>query len=371
MATNTLRGMAGYSSYSSLVRAFRAFYLLTLLPLLFAACSSSPHPPPPLSVLHLPGVVQLDAVANLETKTGNHWIYSTVVYRPTGDTNTPHILYSGNRGLVDLRLDGTGLRQIQMQPPCATQVPFDLYGSHGLCFADDNRGVLAFETDALVSTWQPRVLVPTSPASFEHLISPTIAPDGKHFAALHRFGSADTVPVINIYAVDPSFTAATLVATISLPGLHARRLAWSPDGRWLAFTNDETTVTAVAGATYVFQLASVLPTLPAVPGQQRQPTQVALSTAQLTQLEDGADPTNAWYPTGTRAVWTYVAGNTIWQVDVLTGKRTAILTIPDGSICAYSWTPDGKQVVFVQCRLAGDIVIPPPARLYVYTPPTT
>lgn len=376
MGTNTVRGLASYSSYSPLVRAFRAIYLLTLLPLLFAACSTSPHPPPPLSVLHLPGVVQLDAVANLETKTGNHWIYSTVVYRPTGDTapadtSIPHILYSGNRGLADLRLDGTGLRQIQMQPPCATQVPFALYGPHGLCFADDSRGVLAFETDALTSTWKPRTLVPTSPASFEYLISPTIAPDGKHFAALHRSGSSDSIPTINIYAIDPSFTVATLVATITPPGLHALRLAWSPDGRWLAFTNDETTVTTVAGATYAFQLASVLPTLPTVPVQQRQPTQVALSKAQLTQLEDGADLTNAWYPTGTRPVWTFAAGRTIWRVDVLTGKRTDILTIPDGSICAYSWTPDGKQVVFVQCRLAGDIVIPPPARLYVYTPPTT
>lgn len=350
--------------------------LLLLVVLEAEACSSSPSPPPPLSVLHLPGVEQLAAVANLETKTGNHWIYSTVVYRPTGDTPTvdtsaPHILYSGNRGLADLRLDGTGLRQIQMQPPCATQGPIAMYGSHGLCFAENSRGVLAFETDALVSIWKPRVLVPTSPASIEHLISPTIAPDGKHFAALHRSGSSDSIPTINIYAVDSSFTVASLVATIRLPGFHALRLAWSPDGRWLAFTTDETTVTTVAGATYAFQLASVLPTLPAVPGQQHQPTQVALSKAQLTQLEDGNDLTNAWYPTGTRPVWTYATAHTIWQVDVLSGKRTAILTIPDGNICAFAWTPDGKQVVFVQCRLAGDIVIPPPARLYVYTLPAT
>ncbi len=342
-----------------------------------AACSSSLSPPPPLSVLHLPGVVQLSAVTTLETTTGHHRIYSTVVYRPnrpTDATSTPHILYSEDGGLVDLRLDGKGLRQIQMQPPCFSQQASDMYGAHGICFADDNSGVLAFEADEHTSSWRPHVLVPTSPASFEHVISPTIAPDGKHFAALHRFGSAETVPAINIYAIDPSFTVATLVATITLPGLHARRLAWSPDGRWLAFTNDETTETAVAGATYAFQLASVLPPLPPLPVGQRPPAQViqvALSMAHLRQLLDSTDMIDAWYPTGVRAIWTYVDGHTIWQVDVLTGARTAILTIPDGNICAFAWTPDGKQMVFVQCRLAGSIVQPPPARLYVYTLPAT
>ena len=352
-------------------------YLLSLALLLvaLAACSGSPTPPPPLSVLHLPGVVQLDAVANLETKTGDHGIYSTVVYRPTdattiGETSATHILYAGNRGLADLRLDGTGLRQIQMQPPCLAEGVIAVYGAHGVCFAENSRGVLAFEADALSSSWTSHVLVPTSPASFEALLSPTIAPDGKHFAALHRIGS-EPIPTINIYTVDSSFTGASLVATITLLGFYARRLVWSPDGRWLAFTTDESTETTVAGATYAFRLASVLPALPTIPVRQRQPIQVAVSKAHLTQLLDGTDMTDAWYPTGASAVWTYAAGRTIWQVDVLTGKRSAILTIPDGDICAFAWTPDGKQVVFVQCRLAGSMVVPPPARLYVYTLPTT
>ena len=345
--------------------------LLLLVVLEAEACSSSPSPPPPLSVLHLPRVVQLAAVANLEAKTGQRWIYSTVVYRPTDDPSTPHILYSANGGLVDLRLDGTGLRQIQMQPSCIAEGAIAIYGSHGLCFAENSRGVLAFASDVRTSSWRPHVLVPTSPAAFEHVISPTIAPDGKHFAALQRFGSAEVVPTINIYAVDSSFTVASLVALITLPDFHARRLVWSPDGRWLAFTADESPVSMVAGATYAFQLASVLPALPALPVQQRQPIRVALSKAQLTQLEDGLDMTNAWYATGARAVWTYATAHTIWQVDVLSGKRTAILTIPDGNICTFAWTPDGKQVMFVQCRLAGSSIEPPPPRLYVYTLPAT
>lgn len=359
----------------------RVLYLLSLVLLLLVAleaCSGTPSPPPPLSVLHLPGVVQLNAVADLETKTGDHWIYSTAVYRstadaPTGDTSAPHILYSGNRGLVDLRLDGTGLRQIHLQPRCLAEGVIAMADAHGLCFAENNRGVLAFEADALSSSWTPQVLVSTSSASFEALLSPTVAPDGKHFAALHYMGSGESVPTINIYAVDSSFTGASLVATITLPGLHARRLAWSPDGRCLAFTTDESTETAVAGAAYAFQLGSVLPslpTLPTLPARPHQPIQVVVNRAQLTQLLDGTDMTDAWYPSGTRAVWTYAAGRTIWQVDVLTGQRTAILRIPDGNICAFAWTPDGKQVVFVQCQLAGSMVTPPPARLYVYTPPT-
>jgi WD40 repeat protein len=309
--------------------------------------------------------VQLDAVANLEAKTGNHAIDSILAYRRSGDGAALHTLYSGDGSLSDIQLDGSQLRQIEMQPPCIALGAIDAQGIHGLCWA--NLGVQTFDLDDLSSSWKSRILVPTSPTSFEALMSPTIAPDGKHFAALHRVGSG-LPTAINIYAVDTSLTVANLVATITLPGLHARRLLWSPDGKWLAFTTDETTDAGVAGATYGFQLASILPKLAVLSTPQSQPRQVGLSRTYLTELEKGINPINTWRPTDTSVIWTYAEGGTIWQLDVTTGERTAILTIPDGEICALSWTPDGKQLIFAQCRLAG-IAQSPPARLYLYTPP--
>jgi WD40 repeat protein len=338
--------------------------LLLLVVLEAEACSSSPSPPPPLSVLHLPGVVQLNAVADMEARTGDRVIKSILTYHRLGETATTHILYLGGSGLYEIQLDGSGLRQIQMQPPCYFLGAIDPRGKYGLCW--NAYGVQAFDLDDPASSWRPRVLVSTSFATSEALISPTMAPDGQHFAALHKVGS-ELAGAINVYAIDDSMTVATLVATISLPGLHARRLVWSPDGKWLAFTTDESTPSSVVGATYVFTLASILPTLPK---QGSQPLQVALSKTQLTKLVDSPHETNAWRPSRAEPIWTYVEAGAIWQVGVLSGKRTAILTIPDGNICAFVWTPDGKQVVFAQCREDG-LSESPPARLYVYTLPAT
>ena len=364
MGTNTVRGMAGYSGYSPLVQALRALYLLTLLPLLFVACSSPSKPLPPLQVLHLPDVVQLDAMTTLERKTGNHDIDSILAYRSTGATATMHVLVLGDGALTDIQLDGSGLRQINMQPPCRFLGAIDHVGTHGLCWF--NGGVQAFDVDDTALSWTPRVLLSTSLASTEALASPTIAPDGLHFAALYSASSGSPF-TINIYAVDHAVTAATLVAIIRLPDLHARRLFWSPDGKWLAFTSDETTVTASSGTTYAFQVASVLTSLPM---QRSQPIQITLGKDHLTQLEDSIDETNVWRPGSGNAIWTYIDEGTIWQIDVGTGERTALLTVPNGAICALSWTPDGKQLVFVQC-LRSLLRQPPPANLYVFTPRTT
>jgi hypothetical protein len=308
--------------------------------------------------------VQLNAVADLEAKTGNHAIDSIVVYRPTRETAMAHILYVGNGALYDIQLDGSGLRRIQMQPYCYLLEAIDTQGAHGLCGAEP--GVQAFDLDEISSSWKTRLLVPTSHTSYEALISPTIAPDGQHFAALHRVDTGPAV-AINIYALDRSMTAATLVATITLSGLDACHLVWSPDGRWLAITTDESTPSSVVGATYAFQLASILPTFPK---QGSPPIQVALSNAHLTKLVDSPNQTTAWRPSEAGALWTYVEAGTIWQVDVVSGRRTAILAVPNDGLCALSWTPDGKQLVFVQCR-RDELAQPPPARLYVYTPPAT
>lgn len=360
-ALHSMRWLA-LGSWSRRLNAFNALSALGLLSLCLAGCSSSLSPLPPLRSLHLPGVVELNAVAELEAKTGDHTIASLLTYRRTSETAT-HILYLGGSALYDIHLDGSGLRRISMQPPCYFLGAVDAGGEHGLCW--NAGGVQTFELNDTASSWAPHVLVPASFTPNDALISPTIAPDGQHFAALHSVGSA-LAGTIDIYATDHAFTTAALVATITLSGLHARRLVWSPDGKWLAFTSDESTPSSVAGATYAFPLASILPNFPR---QGSPPRQVALDKAHLTILEESTNETNAWRPSGSGGpTWTYVASGAIWQVDVATGQRTNVLAVPDGGICALSWTSDGKQLIFAQCRVNG-ASYPPPARLYVYTPP--
>jgi len=216
-------------------------YLLLLLALGpgldLAACSTPLPPLPPLPSLHVPGVVQLDAVAALEAKTGDRTIRSALTYqRPveTGSDRHPattlatHVLYLEEGALYVIHLDGSGLHRIAMQTSCYFLGGLDPTGQHGLCW--NGQGVQAFGLDEAAISLTPRELVPSNYAYGDVLTYPTLAPDGKHFAALERLGTGAPA-AIALYAVDPSFTTAERVATITVPGMAARRLSWSPDGR--------------------------------------------------------------------------------------------------------------------------------------------
>jgi hypothetical protein len=327
--------------------------------------------------LHVPGVVQLDAVAALEAKTGDRTIRSVLTYQRPVETRSDrhpattlatHVLYLEEGALYVIHLDGSGLHRIAMQTSCYFLGGLDPTGQHGLCW--NGQGVQAFGLDEAAISLTPRELVPSNYAYGDVLTYPTLAPDGKHFAALERLGTGAPA-AIALYAVDPSFTTAERVATITVPGMAARRLSWSPDGRWLAVASSAITGTASADAdaTYAVPLVSELSLarLPPYAVPPRQPLTVTVDAAQLIRLKNGLDLTDAWEPTGHDAVWTYTAGGTIWQLDLTTGQQTALLTIPEGAICAFAWTADGRQVVFAQCRLGSSEQVPPPDRLYVYT----
>jgi Tol biopolymer transport system component len=58
----------------------------------------------------------------------------------------------------------------------------------------------------------------------------------------------------------------------------------------------------------------------------------------------------------------------IFEVDLLTHERRVLLTEPQLTFCAASWTPGGTKLVFILCRPGNFEVVGPPAQLYVYTP---
>ncbi|HET9979986.1 MAG TPA: hypothetical protein VFQ32_06065, partial [Ktedonobacterales bacterium] len=60
----------------------------------------------------------------------------------------------------------------------------------------------------------------------------------------------------------------------------------------------------------------------------------------------------------------------IEQVDIESHDTSTLLAQHAAGVFALSWTPDGKQLLFV-LGLASDELSVPPSQIYVYTPTST
>jgi hypothetical protein len=76
----------------------------------------------------------------------------------------------------------------------------------------------------------------------------------------------------------------------------------------------------------------------------------------------------AWEPGGD---WLAVAtGTSVVELNVASGERRDLFSVPSADICALASTPDGTGLAFVHCIPFGGGEYPiPPGRLYLYTPP--
>jgi Tol biopolymer transport system component len=100
--------------------------------------------------------------------------------------------------------------------------------------------------------------------------------------------------------------------------------AWSPDGQWIAFTQDDTAPGTRGGSLWVMRVNG---------GSKRQ----------LTSNPGGFDSHPSWSPDGQRIVF---ARDGLAIVTVATGVVTR-LTLP-GVIQAPAWSPDGRHIAFAR-----------------------
>jgi hypothetical protein len=350
--------------------------VLTLtVPAAFAlvACGGPPPPPAPLAPLRLPGVVAVSGVSGLHVGPGRGVIGQVAAYEPAGGAAAPRVLFTEDGELFDVGLDGTGLRSLRMS--CDGPIAVAPGGRWVVCQTDGGIAI----SDLTAKPPDGGALLLTSSAynpSTGLLGSPAWSPDGRLLAVVTTLASGCAV---GVYVTTLPYRTIGLATVLDFPSLvlpgASRRcaisgLAWSPDGRWLAFTQfGDHRPYEIDG----LLLASLPPlgTRPVTP-----PTTITVPARLLVPLGRSevfaAPPSWSVLPSGLALTYPGPSERSIMRGAVPSGAAQTVLAVGQGTIDALAWTPDGHGLVFAQGDpgCAECAVVYRPSQLYVYTPPS-
>jgi hypothetical protein len=337
---------------------------LVSLALLLVACEHALPALKLLTPLHLPGVSVIPGSTNLGE------ITAIAAYVPAAEGTTgPHVLFTVNRDLYDVGLDGSDLRPLRLRQPCSSPISVTPNGQWAACQTTSGIELISLTTS---SSDGSQLIVPNPDPS--GIVDLAWAPDSRHLAA----STCATGGPLAIYTVSPGYHSIQLAARLPIgPPLTIDLgvstcpvfdVSWSPDGAWLTFTTNTDRPTL-----YAVRLAEIVPhILSAVTS----PISVIVSPDLLIRLggTDHRTPPTWSTVSGQRAV-TFVPADTdqegIARIDITTRKQTTLLRVNEGSIDAPAWTPDSRHLVFAlgqhpvypECEAAFT-----PSHLYVYTP---
>lgn len=331
--------------------------------LTLSSCASSQPPSRLQPDLKIPHVAKVPGIEALEQRVGSRSLLMTT-YRTAAAPRSAHVLFQLLGGAVyDVSLDGSGLRQVSTR--CGIPVKVTPDGRWLVC--QNDAGVALHDLLSQSQTGDRQVLNNTGDLRFG---TPTWTPDGHHLAMVT--GQAGGC-AIAIYVADAGYSTLTLSALLAFPEFimsgpsgplcYVSELGWSPDGDWLSFVGGpgyHVNVLAVPSIVRTVLQSSTPPITPVTVAIQKQSLLAVGST----------------YPTS-KPVWSLaadtltLAGSQGWSIDdvnVQSRQKVVVLTQRVGAILSLSWTPDGRHLVFVLQAPNGDYQ-PPPAQIYVYTPP--
>lgn len=324
--------------------------------LLLAGCTGTPPPQHPLSDLHLTNVVRLTGFDSLIAQSDRHRLQGLAVYQDSFEPDDLRILTVLDQQVYDGGSDGSRLHAVTLEHPCLNVLAVTPDSQHVACNTPDG-------TQVFVPTPTPdqpvtqRLILSNKDASHG---TPSWGGEGRYLALAT---GRDELDAIGVYAVSTTFQTATLVATISLPGLLVLQVSWSPDNEWIVFQGG---ATDGGFRTYGFRLQTFLPILPRFGAV---PMQVTIALSALIPLGPEITGVYAWKPQS--ETLTFAApGGSIVSRDMGTGQEHTLLAQKSGAICSLAWSPDGKQLVFELCG-PGDVEFTgPPSQIYLYTPPS-
>jgi WD40 repeat protein len=324
--------------------------------IVLTACSGN-RPIKPWADLQMPGVQKIPGIEALQPMSAAARVYSAMTYQSKLDGNAIHVLFENGQAAYDMRLDGSQLHPVTL--PCYDSVAVAPGGQWLVC--SSNTGIQIHDLTQRTPDF-------TLDNAGQYAGNSTWAPDGRHLAVVTDLAGGCS---IGIFAITFDSRQTTLVALLSLPqfatqaadtvGCSVKSLAWSPDGTQLAFLD--------LGTQRLYDLPITSLQLLTRPVTAPPITQV-ISGNQVVQIGERCCLHSglAWDASSKALTYVDIIGRAIKQVDIATQEITTVLTQDAAGVFSPSWTPDGKQLLFV-LGIASDELTPPPSQIYVYTPP--
>lgn len=213
-----------------------------------------------------------------------------------------------HRGYFAVAPDGKDLRQLAYPEEVFSELSFS--ANRDLVALSIMRGdrfeVLLSRPDV----WKPRKILPTDTGS-----DASLSPDGKNLAVAYQSKGSDHEDVWIASTDGRDLRQVTFTGS-------AANTAWSPDGAWIAFTDDHEARSSDAEIVYLVRADGT--GLHRIPGEY-----ISLSRP-------------AWSPDGARLALEDLDGRIV-VVDV-DGKSKTVLTSGE----APAWSPDGKWIAFTR-----------------------
>lgn len=160
----------------------------------------------------------------------------------------------------------------------------------------------------------------------KYINSYSISPDGNRLALGAR-GDVWTVPAKS--GITRNITKSD--------NAHDRDVAWSPDGKYIAYISDRT------GEDELY-----------IQSQDGKDAAIQLTTPESVSSTYKSNP--VWSPDGKKILW-YDKMNRLNMIDVSSKKVTEVAKSEAGEIYRYSWSPDSKWIAYVMPSLREHAVI--------------
>lgn len=309
----------------------------------------------PVPDLHVPGAVRITALDDLLSQKPPPQLSDLAAYAGPESGHPPHLLVRVGKLLYDVDVDGQQARLLDDQSPCMQHLAVSPDSAWAACAADD--GIRMFELPPLpnrptansVNPLGDRLVLPNGTGD-EAFYSPTWGPDGHSLALLWR--QSGKPPAIAVYTVPAAHDTLRPSAVIDLADVPApAAIFWSPDGTWLhlwvtigyLLPADPLLTSPGTRTIAPDHLAGAVVGVPGFPVIWR-PSDSTLTLAQGVSIVSLAPGEGEG------------------------GRETPLLTIPDGEVCGLAWSPDGRRLILGLCRRVAETIVPPPNKLYVYTP---
>lgn len=285
----------------------------------------------------------------------------TATITSTSATDTVRVIAVvgyGNGRYEDVGLHGASPHQLALAIPCVMGLSVTQDGRWGACIT--SQGVATFRLQTPNTTAGPleeHIVASVDPGYSGADVS--WDPTGRYLALAQISNTDTSAPApLDLLALSPQRTQATLaVQARGIPSLAVVR--WSPDGHWLEIGTKGPT-----GQGYLIPLQHLLAALPSY-AQSAVQTTLTLGSLQPAQYY------SAWRP-GAASQLTVIVRGRLQLYDPVTGVTHDVADLgftPNNtfsSVCAETWTADGRYLVFALCDTSYPAFVGLPAKIFVY-----